>query len=492
MTLSLPGICGPPFVLFAVLAVGPSVVRAQESAQTRQASSSRTIAFVTNVTRVEGWSYFEPRPEGGDPDSAFIGNRLRFGIRHVSPKLELLGAGQYVQFGGLPTNAAGPGPYGTGALYFAHSNDTSSNQVYLRYLTVSIKELIPGLRIDVGRMGYTGGMETPSGNDRIETLKNLRVAARLIGEFEWSMYQRGYDGLRLGYTREHWHASASAYHPTQGGFEDAAGVQINDIDVFTGSLTSKPGGVLPNTDTQLFVYRYNDRRKVRARVDNTGLPPAERVDIKINTVGLTLAGAYPGESGVFDALLWVVGQDGTWYGQTHRGFAVAAEGGYQWEEVAWQPWIRFGAFRSSGDTDPEDSRHETFFQILPTVRKYSLTTTYNLMNSTDLFLQAILQPRPPLNVRIDLHQVGLAEAADRWYFGSGATQQRGTIFGYGARASNGSTTLGTVIQGSASYAINQRWSVNGFFGLIKSGDVVAGSFDGDTLSYGYIENTFSF
>ena len=107
------------------------------------------------------------------------------------------------------------------------------------------------------------------------------------------------------------------------------------------------------------------------------------------------------------------------------------------------------------------------------------------MNSTDLFLQTILQPRPALGLRIDLHQIGLTEAADRWYLGPGATQKR-------ARSSNGSTGLGTAIQGSVSYRINPHWSVNGFLGLITGGDVVLGSFDGNKLTYGCFENAVSF
>ena len=304
------------------------------------------------------------------------------------------------------------------------------------------------------------------------------------------MFQRGYDGVRLDYSRPRWHASAVAFHPTQGGFEDAAGGQIENIDVLAGTL--KPDLAVPNTDTQFFYYRYNDRRDVRARVDNSGLPTAERVDIAINTFGVTAAGAYPTDMGTIDALLWVVSQRGTWYGQTHRAYAIAAETGHRWNNVAWRPWIRVGAFRSSGDRNPTDDRHDTFFQILPAVRKYSLTTSYNLMNSTDIFIQAMFAPRPTLDLRVDLHQVGLAEAADRWYLGAGATQERGSFFGYGARTSNGSTSLGTVVQGSAGYRLTPRWSVNGFLGVITGGGVVLGSFDGDTLTYGYLENVLSF
>lgn len=73
-----------------------------------------------------------------------------------------------------------------------------------------------------------------------------------------------------------------------------------------------------------------------------------------------------------------------------------------------------------------------------------------------------------------------------------ATQKRGTLFGYVARASNGSTRLGTVIQGSPSYRLTPHWSVNGFIGVIDGGAVVRGSFDGDSLTYGYIENVVSF
>jgi len=171
---------------------------------------------------------------------------------------------------------------------------------------------------------------------------------------------------------------------------------------------------------------------------------------------------------------------------------MAVEGGYQWSALAWRPLIRIGAFQGSGDEDPADERYETFFELLPTVRKYSLTASYNLMNSIDLFAQFSLRPRAPLTLGIDLHRVGLTEPNDRWYFGAGATQERGTIFGYGARVSHGSTNLGTVIQGSGRYDFGAHWSVNGFLGLIKEGQVVRDSFDGDTLSYGYLENAVRF
>lgn len=130
--------------------------------------------------------------------------------------------------------------------------------------------------------------------------------------------------------------------------------------------------------------------------------------------------------------------------------------------------------------------------MLPTGRKFSQTATYSLMNLSDLFTQLILTPRSGLSVRIDLHRVALANAADRWYGGSGAIQESGTIFGFSARPSNGATNLGTTLETSATYAITPRWSVCGFVGFMKGGDVVRRLFADNTLTFAYIENQFGF
>lgn len=82
-------------------------------------------------------------------------------------------------------------------------------------------------------------------------------------------------------------------------------------------------------------------------------------------------------------------------------------------------------------------------------RRYAQTATYSQMNNVDVFVQALLRPRPSLGLRVDLHQVGFASARDRWYFGSGATQARGTQFGFATRPSNDRTSLGTLLESSA-------------------------------------------
>jgi len=166
--------------------------------------------------------------------------------------------------------------------------------------------------------------------------------------------------------------------------------------------------------------------------------------------------------------------------------------GHQWTGARWQPWLRGGYLYASGDGDPSDSRHGTFFEMLPTVRQYAQSALYSQMNNTDLFAQLFATPRPRINVRMDLHRVGLASSRDAWYFGSGATQQRGSIFGFATRPSFGATSLATIGEGSVDYAIAPHWSVNGYLAVGRGGGVVTGAFAGRALTFAYLENVLQF
>lgn len=212
------------------------------------ADAAETTWFARDWTRAELWGFFEPPPSGGDNEYAYVANRLQGGVRRRAPRYEFVAALQYVHFGGLPAGAVGPGPLGLGAVYFAHAGRTDSHQVYLRYLNLQLKGLAPGLSVQVGRMPYSSGGEAASGVPKIEAVKRQRVDARLVGEFEWSVYQRGFDGVRLDVVKPAWSATGVAFHPTQGGFEDAAGLMMTGVTVVGGSATLKPGRAIPGTE----------------------------------------------------------------------------------------------------------------------------------------------------------------------------------------------------------------------------------------------------
>ena len=462
------------------------------AAQTPGSATTATTWSLRDWTRVELWDFFEPPPGGGNNDYAFTANRLFAGVQRTAPALDLTAALQYVQFEALPPDAVGPGPLGTGAVYYAHAGRSDSHQVYLRYAHVRVKRVIPHTTIQVGRMPYASGNEATSGNPKIETVRQQRVFARVIGEFGWSIYQRAFDGVRADTVRGRWSATGFAFHPTQGGFEDAAGLMMPGVTVLGAAATVNSIGAARPVQSQVFAYRYRDTRRVTQRPDNTGRSAAA-ADVGINTFGVTVIAAPPARRGrQWDALLWAAFQTGSWYEQTHRAASIAVEAGRQWSEEPWQPWLRGGYLYASGDGNPSDNRHGTFFEMLPTVRQYAQSALYSQMNDTDLFAQLLARPRANVNVRLDWHRVGLASSRDGWYYGSGATQQHGSIFGFATRPSFGSTHLATIEEGSIDYAVGPHWSISGYLAVGRGGGVVRPAFAGRTLTFAFIENVVQF
>jgi hypothetical protein len=455
-----------------------------------QTPAATTDWYARNTTRVEMWSFFEP-VVGGDPTSAYVGNRLLFGARRETPDVELHVAGQFVQLGWLPRRATGPGPLGLGAVYFDHAGSTHPGETYLKYLNARFKEVLPGLSVQVGRFGYTSGAEATSGVPKIEAVKRLRIDSRLIGEFEFAFFQRSFDGVRVDYARGRRHVTGAAFFPTQGGFEEDANRTMTDVRVLSGALTVLPGAPAPRAEWQIFAHRYDDVRRVTSRPDN-GPIAARAADAHLSTLGTTLVTAHTLGRGELDALGWFVLQTGRWYELDHRAHAVSIEAGYQWTSERPRPWIRAGWLRASGDRDPSDQRHETFFQMIPTVRRHSLSATYSQMNLRDLFGQVVMTPVSRMSVRAEVHRLTLDRAADRWYFGSGATQRSGSVFGYATRRSNGAADLGTVVEGSADVRILPRWTLGGYVAAIRGGSVVERTFAGKRLLFGFIENTVDF
>jgi hypothetical protein len=393
----------------------------------------------------------------------------------------------------LPERASNPGAFGTGSLYFDQGGRrVNSQELWLRYAHVRLPGLAAGLDVQAGRMPYTSGAEAPSGQPKIETVKRQRLDARLVGEFEWSIYQRGFDGVRLDYTRPSWKATALAALPTQGGFARVSGPTITDILVTGATFSTRSPAQSPRrTQVQGFGWYYNDARAVTQRPDNTGLS-APRADIALSTFGAVALGAYDAGAGEVDVLGWSAVQGGNWYGQGHQAYAVALEGGYQWTSAPVRPWIRAGFFRASGDQDAADDRHGTFFPMLPTVRRFSQTTVYSTMNLNDAFVSLQGRPRPSVALRLDVRRLDLASSNDLWYAGSGATLGSGSVFGYVGRRSNGATYLGTAVEGSADLTLSPHLNVNGFIGTIGGGPVVTGTFAGDRLWFGYLEAQVSF
>jgi hypothetical protein len=459
-----------------------------------QPAEPKVIGTVSNVTRVETWSYFQPAIDPlaltqgpiGDPDYTFFGDRAELGVRVEGTRFDLSGAFNYVRLESLPTDAIGPGGLGTGAFYFAASGDRYSYQLYLGELTLRMKSSNGGNAITVGRMPFASGGESPSANPSLELLKSERLHSRLIGNFEWSYYQRRFDGVRADFDRPRSHVTIAAFVPTQGGFEESTNLSMPKIQIGAGAYTRRS----PGAEWQAFGYAYRDRRGEKAVVDNT-FSLDRPVDITIATAGASYARVSPTRAGELDAVGWVAVQAGDWYGYSHRAASVALEAGHRWTSAPSRPWLRAGYLWASGDRNQEDDRHGTFFQMVPSSRKYALSSVYAQMNLSDAFAQVQIEPRG-LRARIEVHALHLASGADLWYHGSGATASDGRFFGFSGRAAGGHTTLGSVVEGSIDVPIRKYWSINGYAALMSPGGAVEQMFTNKRLTFWSLENVIRF
>jgi hypothetical protein len=316
--------------LITFATVGP--VSAQTPPPAGSPPSSSWSLLAQDTFRLESWRFFEPRPGGGDPDYAFGANRLLLQARYVAPRFDVRLAAQHVTLLGLPRNASGPGALGTGALYFDQADRRRHpQQLYLRYASVRVKDVLPGLSFEAGRQAYASGAEAAS-EPALEAVKRQRLDARLVGEFEWSIYQRAFDGVRVDFARRNTRLTAVALLPTTGGFARKAGRTMTDLVVTGATFDLLPSPTRPHTQVQAFVWRYDDDRAVTGRPDNTGRA-APRADVRVTTVGGSVVGVYPAGGGRVDVLGWGALQRGAWYGDDHGALAWAGEAGYQWTGV---------------------------------------------------------------------------------------------------------------------------------------------------------------
>jgi hypothetical protein len=491
-------------ILGALVLCGGVPTRAQDAAPASVAPPSsaapgETSFLVQNVTRAELWRFFEPLPDGGvHPDYAFVGSRSTLGARYSGPRWGLRGAIQYVRLENLPAGAIGPGLLGTGGAYFFQAGGTFSYQFYLRSLSLVFTDTDRGAWIEAGRFSRAAAEEPASGDETIGALTRAHLTGRLLGDMEWSMYQRAWDGVRGGVVGDGWLATITAAMPTQGTYEESANLTMDQVRVAAVEVRVDPDTPVPHTSLGAFAYLYDDRRRIAARPDNQLPPPSGRVatptraDVRIGTAGASAIGAYPHRGGRWDALAWVAAQTGDWYGQRHRGLALAGQAGHQWTRARGRPWLRVGVDYASGDADALDGSHGTFFPMLPSGNQQARSNTYALMNVIDTWVETRVTPARAVDALAAVHRVGLARRADWWYAGSGATERTGNYFGFHARNNAGGRSLGTVIEGEVAWRATRWWTLRGYAGRIAGGEVVRNRFAGHRLFTAWLESVVSF
>ena len=458
----------------------------------------RVTFTLSNRARGEFVGWFRPpddvAPQGAE-DYAFFGNQLRVGVRVVLPHVQLTLEVQDTRLAGLPDDAtlAPPqGALGPGALYFLNTSDSSQGETFLKQGFVTLRRR--GFTATLGRFDYREGLETVPGDPTLAFLKRVRIAERLVGPFDFTHVTRSLDGVRLTYDEPGWNVTALGARPTRGGFEVSANGEIDDVALAGLALTSKrlPFAGAPPTDVRLFYLFFEDKRDDPLKVDNRAqdVRASDSEAIDIHTVGAHAVTAVDWGPGVLDGLVWAVAQGGEWGELDHAAWAYALELGYQLPRVFAQPWLRIGCNQSSGDDDPSDGDHGTFFQVLPTARVYAQLPFYNLMNNQDLFTQLILRPNARVTIRTDYHWLRLTERDDLWYAGGGATND--DVFGFSGAPAGDDHELAHLIDLSATVVLHERVSLGVYYGHAFGRDVVRTSFAGTDADYGFAELTFRY
>lgn len=474
----------PTKACMILLAIGTSSVAMAQSTTPMNAT-----VYVRERTNATQWFAATPTAEEYAHQDSLLRLSLQQRIQHWDYQLEL---GQSAELA-LPADAvssvSAQGQLGLGGTYFA-SNSNNQDPAAASFRTGFLRYHFSGesSTFRLGRFEFFDGQETTPTNGTLAWLQTNRVAQRLVGNFGFSNGQRSFDGVEGKTGGAQWNLTAMAGRATQGVFNMNANPELN-VDIqylaYTRSLAHQ------HVVARGFALGYHDGRTGIAKTDNrtAAARAADHQNIRIGSYGADVIAAIPAGKDTFDFLFWGVLQNGQWGELSQHSGGFALEGGLKFDQAWSKPWLRGGMLRTTGDNNPNDSVHNTFFQVLPTPRVYARDPFFNMMNSKDEFVQLVDKPFAKVDVRTDLHFLQLTAPNDFWYQGGGAFDNK--VFGYTGRPGNGHGSFASLYDISADYAINKQFSLGMYYAHVFGRTVVGSIYTTDRDSnYGYFELTY--
>ncbi len=348
-----------------------------------------------------------------------------------------------------------------------------------------------GSNVRVGRIKFEDGGEITPQDPSLAFIKRDRIAGRLIGGAEWYGIGRSFDGGNFTYEfSQNTSFTLMAARPTRGVF-DVNGMSEIDVDVQYADFTREFPEKRTSSEIRLFASGYHDGRNV-LKVDNRPLVlrEADNKDIRIGTFGGSYILEFKTPVGGWDLTGWGAWQTGSWGTLDHRADAFTAEAGWQLPIGPWHPWLRAAADYASGDSNPLDTVHETFFQPLPSERKYARFPFYTLQNGQDYVGTVLLRPRTETIVRMDVHKVKLSEPADLWYEGTGAYQN--SSFGYTGQSARASGGLANYIDAGVDTPITSRIRFSFYVAVLSGKATLSTAQHGNKAGFAYTELAYRF
>ncbi|MBM3457494.1 MAG: hypothetical protein FJX77_03020 [Armatimonadetes bacterium] len=461
---------------------------APADAQTPTAPPQRGWSFGGSFRlRQELWDWFEPA--GGEHSYTFTASVLKLNATRRTAHERIFFELVQPTLIGLPGGASLPPPagqLGLGAAY-ADANQGQDASLFVGQAYWEGSPFGSKDRLRLGRTEFSEGVEVQNPDPSLTWLHQERISQRLLGPFAFTHVSRRLDGLQFTADRGRTRYTLAGGIPTRGAFDLNGMDTLPEVRYAYASVAAPFSRKKPSGDARLFTLYYNDARDV-VKSDNRPLPAraADTEGISLATFGGHAVQLWDLPTGRVDALLWAAGQVGEWGRLSHRAYAASAEVGYQPKAVPLRPWIRLGLNRYSGDRNPADGAHETFFPVLNTPRIYARFPFFTLANLNDTFVQLQLRPGRKWNLRLDYHDLRLADDNDLWYGGGGAFQDRPS-FGLGGRPSGGNRDLARLLDLSTTYQPRRDTDLTLYIAYAAGGDVVGVTYRNVEGFYGYLE-----
>ncbi len=448
-------------------------------------------------SRLENWQWFTPN--SGDPGYSFLGNHARLNLTHIGKTNDWTIELAAPVLLGLPDNAIAPGAQGQlgmGATYFA-ANDRARNTAMLfpKQVFIRMKGLFGSAAssLRVGRFEFQDGSEVTAKNPTMGVVKRDRVHQRLIGPFVFTHVMRSFDGAHYVYNKPKINYTLIGAFPTRGVFQVDGWGWMKTAFVYASATGQVQRGKTNTGEWRLFGIYYNDWRQV-LKQDNrpAAARAADREHISVGTFGGHYVHVTETKAGPIDFLALGAGQTGKWGMLDHRAGMVDFEAGLQPKILPkLRPWLRGGYYYGSGDGNPADGKHTTFFQLLPTARPYARFPFFDMMNNEDIFGMVTLRPHPKLTLKSEVHGLRLANRNDLWYIGGGAFQP--WSFGYQARNAGGAKGLANLYDVSGDVTMNARFAITLYYGYAQGKSVTQAIYPrGKDAHLGYVELNYKF
>lgn len=239
---------------------------------------------------------------------------------------------------------------------------------------------------------------------------------RLISTLDWANTRRRFDAVKLFWHEGDWQIDMFYAKPTAINLAENLNRRHDtyneDFDLY-GLWVTYTGIANHGIETYFLA------------VDDTGAPVnanGRRGDRSVYTIG----GRFWGKPKPWDYDAELAGQWGTFAGDTVQAWMFSAKGGYTFANCPMTPRLGLGFDWATGDENPRDSAHQTFFQLFPFGHYYlGFIDLVGRQNIIATRADVSFKPHKKVKVGLTYHAFFLDESADALYNAGGGVVRRG-------------------------------------------------------------------